>query len=60
MAQFDLDTALTPRAQGVYEAEIRDNWNVVIGPNGGYGPSTSTGAPSLQRRTSPMNFVLTK
>lgn len=36
MAQFDRDTAITLLPDGRYDTEIRDNWNVMIGPNGGY------------------------
>lgn len=36
MTSFDRDTAVRLYAPGVYTTDIRDNWNVTIGPNGGY------------------------
>lgn len=36
MTQFDADIAVTKEAPGVYSSLISDNWNLQIGPNGGY------------------------
>ena len=36
MTSFDRDTAVTLQSPGIYTTDIRDNWNVTIGPNGGY------------------------
>jgi acyl-CoA thioesterase len=36
MTKFDADIAVTKQAAGIYSTLIRDNWNVQIGPNGGY------------------------
>jgi acyl-CoA thioesterase len=36
LPKFDDDIAVTKQRPGVYAVEIRDNWNVQIGPNGGY------------------------
>jgi acyl-CoA thioesterase len=34
--RFDLDTAVTPIAEGVFETRIDRGWWIVRGPNGGY------------------------
>ena len=34
--QFDRDVALTPISAGRYQINISDQWNVIVGPNGGY------------------------
>ncbi len=36
MTQFDTDIAVTKTTPGIYSTIISDNWNVRIGPNGGY------------------------
>ncbi len=34
--RFDVDTAVTRRAEGFYDAQISSRWWIVRGPNGGY------------------------
>jgi acyl-CoA thioesterase len=36
MGDFERDTAVTARGDGVFECEIKPDWWVVAGPNGGY------------------------
>ncbi len=36
MADFALDTAVHAAADGAFEADLRPEWWVVVGPNGGY------------------------
>lgn len=36
MSQFDDDLMLTPARSGIYQVNISDSWQVIIGPNGGY------------------------
>ena len=36
MTQFDDDVSVSPTGPGTYSTSIKDNWNVAIGPNGGY------------------------
>jgi len=36
MTRFDTDTAVRLQTTGIYATDIRDSWNVTIGPNGGY------------------------
>lgn len=36
MGDFERDTSVRPRGDGVFECEIRPDWWVATGPNGGY------------------------
>jgi acyl-CoA thioesterase len=36
VADFELDTAVTPAGDGAFDCEIHPAWWVVMGPNGGY------------------------
>ncbi|MGW6460416.1 thioesterase family protein [Streptomyces sp. NPDC055078] len=35
-SEFDRDTAVTPRAPGIYDAELSAGWTVIAAVNGGY------------------------
>jgi len=36
ITRFDSDTAVRSHGDGVYSTELRESWNIVAGPNGGY------------------------
>src|SRR5918998_515775 len=36
MGDFERDTAVRPRGDGIFGCDIRPDWWVVLGPNGGY------------------------
>src|SRR5690349_5691257 len=36
VTEFDTDTALSPKGDGVFEGTVTDRWMIGGGPNGGY------------------------
>jgi acyl-CoA thioesterase len=64
MSQFDADIAVKKEAPGIYGTDILDNWNVQIGPNGGYiaaillnGMQTGLGDSSRSARSITFHFL---